>query len=331
MVCPPIRGRCCSRAPKLTRQDTWSTRFQDVDWGRSEMMPRLRAVPSPRTDPDTSALDRIAHGDLGGLGELFDRHARQLWLFARRAAPAEDAEEVVSAVFARLVRIAGSYDRSDPGARSWLLGVTARLIRERRRSSLLRGGARTLLRRAGSQQLDELAVRRLRQRTLATANATLTNAPSKSPLRWAPVILLVLLVVVGAFLLRRRLAHVGSLTTTSARESTEGLRVGTVAEGSSTTAIERQMWLGLDTSLLPMPHRGQHGTNAARVSTSRRSTRVVDDFGRDGMNAEDLAYLRIVILLKEERKAEAALAAHAYLAQFPSGFRRVEVRSIASA
>jgi hypothetical protein len=49
----------------------------------------------------------------------------------------------------------------------------------------------------------------------------------------------------------------------------------------------------------------------------------------NGVAEEDLAYLQILALLEEGRKEEAVLAARSYLARFPEGFRRPEVRPIA--
>ena len=44
---------------------------------------------------------------------------------------------------------------------------------------------------------------------------------------------------------------------------------------------------------------------------------------------EDLAYLRVIALVREGRREEARLAAKDYLRRFPQGFRRVEVERIA--
>ncbi len=44
---------------------------------------------------------------------------------------------------------------------------------------------------------------------------------------------------------------------------------------------------------------------------------------------EDIAYLRVIALLRDGRREEARLAAKDYLRRFPNGFRRVEVAAIA--
>lgn len=78
-------------------------------------------------------LAELAQGDLGALGELYDRYARDIYDFVRRVAPTEDAEDVVHSVFVRLTRLAASF-RGTGSARPWLFGVATRVLRERRRS-----------------------------------------------------------------------------------------------------------------------------------------------------------------------------------------------------
>ncbi len=90
-------------------------------------------VSKGRTPDDAGELKRITQGDLGGLGELYDRHARSLYAFVRAAAPEEDAEDIVHNTFLRLLAVAGSY-RGTGDARAWLFGIAARVMRERRRS-----------------------------------------------------------------------------------------------------------------------------------------------------------------------------------------------------
>jgi RNA polymerase sigma factor (sigma-70 family) len=95
---------------------------------------RLRVATRAAPVEDAASFARVAAGDLSGLGELYDRYAQALWRFVRRAAPREDAEDIVHTVFVRLVTIAANYDARAPSARAWLFGVTAQVLRERRRS-----------------------------------------------------------------------------------------------------------------------------------------------------------------------------------------------------
>lgn len=97
-------------------------------------MRKLRVAKSTPRAEDDDSFARVARGDLAGLGEIYDRHAHELWRFVRRAAPREDAEDIVHTVFVRLVRIAGAYDGRASSARAWLFGVAAHVLRERRRS-----------------------------------------------------------------------------------------------------------------------------------------------------------------------------------------------------
>jgi len=89
-----------------------------------------------RTDPaaDSEALQRVALGEVGALGAVYDRHARALLDFAARMAGRADAEDIVHTVFVRAARLAGVYDHRFPSARSWLYGITSKVIQERRRS-----------------------------------------------------------------------------------------------------------------------------------------------------------------------------------------------------
>ena len=93
---------------------------------------------------DAQALDRVAQGDVGVLGEVYDRHGRALLAFVSRVHDSSDAEDVVQEVFVRASRNAADYDGRTESARAWLFGIAARIIQERRRS--LRRLSRALVR-----------------------------------------------------------------------------------------------------------------------------------------------------------------------------------------
>ncbi len=90
------------------------------------------------------ALARVAHGEIGALGELYDRHARALLGFARRCTSPHDAEDIVQTTFIRAARGAAAFTSTNGSVRSWLFGIAAHVVRERRRS--LARLARALLR-----------------------------------------------------------------------------------------------------------------------------------------------------------------------------------------
>ncbi len=101
------------------------------------MKPALRLVaPSPASvsTADRDALDRVARGDVGALGEVYDRYARALFSFVQRMAPREDADDIVQSVFVRVVSIAHTYRPDATSAKPWLFGIGVRVIQERRRS-----------------------------------------------------------------------------------------------------------------------------------------------------------------------------------------------------
>jgi RNA polymerase sigma-70 factor (ECF subfamily) len=103
-------------------------------------MSKLRSVTSASRAPadaaaiaDAVLLQQVAQGDLGALGELYDRYARDVWRAARRVLPdGTDIEDVVHATFLNLPRIAGSYDGRDR-CRNWLCGIGVRLAMRHRR------------------------------------------------------------------------------------------------------------------------------------------------------------------------------------------------------
>jgi RNA polymerase sigma-70 factor (ECF subfamily) len=96
---------------------------------------RLRLMSGPAALPNDGALlARVASGDLGALGKLYDSYAPMLLRFVRRLGAAEDAEDVVQNVYLRVVRLSAQFDSSVPSARAWLFAIAVRVVQERRRS-----------------------------------------------------------------------------------------------------------------------------------------------------------------------------------------------------
>jgi RNA polymerase sigma-70 factor (ECF subfamily) len=98
------------------------------------MSAHLRIVRGqPISDPDL--VHGIAAGDLGALGELYDRYARDVWRAARRSLlDSADAEDIVHATFMKLPQIAASYD-GRASCRNWLCGIAVRLAMRHRRGA----------------------------------------------------------------------------------------------------------------------------------------------------------------------------------------------------
>jgi len=83
---------------------------------------------------DAQTIAHVAAGDLGELGNLYDRYAADILRFVTRVAGATLAEDVVQTVFVRVVRLARGYDPKAPSARPWLFGIAVCILREQRRS-----------------------------------------------------------------------------------------------------------------------------------------------------------------------------------------------------
>ncbi len=83
-------------------------------------------------DPDVLKL--VANGDIGALGELYDRYREPIRRFLTRAtANADDVDDLVHSTFLEAAKSAGRYD-GRPSCRPWLAGIAVQLLRRRRRS-----------------------------------------------------------------------------------------------------------------------------------------------------------------------------------------------------
>lgn len=87
-----------------------------------------------RTAPtsDAELMARLAAGEIGALGDLYDRYQSSLRRFLVRAtSDAEDVDDLVHATFLSAARSAARYDgRSVCGP--WLIGIAVQLLRRRR-------------------------------------------------------------------------------------------------------------------------------------------------------------------------------------------------------
>jgi len=106
---------------------------------------------SARGEADPELVQRLAHGDLGALGALYDRYHAPLRSFiARSAGDAADVDDLVHATFLAAATSAARYDGRE-SCRPWLIGIAVHLIRRRRQTfgrlvavlSALRDGTET--------------------------------------------------------------------------------------------------------------------------------------------------------------------------------------------
>jgi len=97
----------------------------------------LVAAPTEPRDgaaDDAEAFGRVSAGDLGALGEVFDRHSRPLLRFVQRATGGRDAEDIVQTTFVRAMALASTFDPRAETARPWLFGIASRVVLEQRRA-----------------------------------------------------------------------------------------------------------------------------------------------------------------------------------------------------
>jgi RNA polymerase sigma-70 factor (ECF subfamily) len=90
-----------------------------------------RAVPEA---PDHEIMRRLAGGESGALGELYDRYHEHLRRFVARAtSDAEDVDDLVHVTFLAAATSAARYD-GRPCARPWLIGIAVQHLRRRRQA-----------------------------------------------------------------------------------------------------------------------------------------------------------------------------------------------------
>jgi RNA polymerase sigma factor (sigma-70 family) len=90
-----------------------------------------RDVPSTS---DAELMQQLATGQLGALGELYDRYQSPLRSFiARVTRDAHDVDDLVHGTFLAAAQSAERYD-GRASCRPWLVGIAAQLLRRRRQT-----------------------------------------------------------------------------------------------------------------------------------------------------------------------------------------------------
>jgi RNA polymerase sigma-70 factor (ECF subfamily) len=92
-----------------------------------KQQPAREALPAP----DPELMQRLVGGELGALGELYDRYQAPLRRFlARSTRDAEDVDDLVHATFLAAAKSAERYD-GRACCRPWLIGIAVQLLRRR--------------------------------------------------------------------------------------------------------------------------------------------------------------------------------------------------------
>jgi RNA polymerase sigma-70 factor (ECF subfamily) len=106
-------------------------------------VPAQRLAPSPAPDPDEVLVERILRGDEDAFRRLYLRHSRYVaGVIVRLTGDDADLDDIVQDTFVRAAERLGTL-RSADHVRPWLVTIAirithSRLVRERRRTSLLR-------------------------------------------------------------------------------------------------------------------------------------------------------------------------------------------------
>jgi RNA polymerase sigma factor (sigma-70 family) len=83
---------------------------------------------------DPEIMVRLAQGEIGALGELYDRYHHAVRRFFDRATGgAEDVDDLVHATFLAAAKSAERYD-GRASCRPWLIGIGAQFLRRRRQA-----------------------------------------------------------------------------------------------------------------------------------------------------------------------------------------------------
>jgi RNA polymerase sigma-70 factor (ECF subfamily) len=83
---------------------------------------------------DAELMQQLAKGQLGALGELYDRYHAPLRSFLARATrDAHDVDDLVHGTFLAAAKSADRYD-GRASCRPWLIGIAAQLLRRRRQT-----------------------------------------------------------------------------------------------------------------------------------------------------------------------------------------------------
>jgi RNA polymerase sigma-70 factor (ECF subfamily) len=95
------------------------------------MAMRPKSVRTASAPDDADLMQRLASGDLGALGQLYDRHWNDVHRFLVHAtSDATDAEDLAQNVFLTAASIAARFD-GRTSCRPWLIGIAARLAERR--------------------------------------------------------------------------------------------------------------------------------------------------------------------------------------------------------
>jgi len=136
------------------------------------------ASPAEPAATDAALVERMAAGDRGALGALFDRHHQALFGFLARTSAASDAEveDLVQTTFLEAFRAAPRF-RAAASPRTWLFAIGGNLARMHRRATRRRLRAMQRLAELPAGAGVALDDRLADQRALVRIEAALDDLP----------------------------------------------------------------------------------------------------------------------------------------------------------
>ncbi len=97
-------------------------------------MKALRCKGDAHRATDPELMERLASGEIGALGELYDRHRGPVRSFLSRATSgADDVDDLVHQTFLAAAKSAQRYDGRG-SCRPWLVGIAVQHLRRRRQA-----------------------------------------------------------------------------------------------------------------------------------------------------------------------------------------------------
>lgn len=95
---------------------------------------KVRNRDLPQENTDARIFERMRDGDMGALGILFDRYARDVRrVVSRLGVSSADVDDLVQLTFLEAMRAADQYD-GRAVAKPWLAGIAVIMVRRHRRS-----------------------------------------------------------------------------------------------------------------------------------------------------------------------------------------------------
>ncbi len=107
-------------------------------------------------EEDSVLMDRVARGEEGAVGELYDRFGSLVFKVARQLLSTRaEAEDAVQEIFVRLWQTADRYDHRRAKLVTWVMLIARRHLIDRLRRNAVRGGVTSFRQDSAGEQGSE--------------------------------------------------------------------------------------------------------------------------------------------------------------------------------